>query len=384
MKTRRSLVGTAVGVVALGLGASGCGLTPYVAKVNGTVLTRAQLFSELSAIAASPSDVSSYAHSGITVKGKAKGTYTTTFVDQILDQRISLILIQQANQKRKVTITPDDLALAKQDIVTSVGGTKTFDAFPSSYQSYLVKSAAEFTVLEASLAGIPVTQATVHKYYTSNPAALSNTCASVIVVATKAKADQVEASLSKGTSFAALAKADSEDTSTASNGGAVGCSIPEAFGQVYGPAVAHVVQTLGSGKVSAPVEVSGSGGSAYVIVEITSRTLLPEAQAVPIILGLQLNPVASKLTAYVANELKAAKISVDPSYGRFTVSKGAPDVLAPTSPPAADLVVPTSTSTSTPAAAPTPTTAAPAPTTAPPVTAKTTTTTAKLTARGSS
>jgi foldase protein PrsA len=382
MKRLRSLAGTAVVAGALGLGASACGLAPYVAKVNGTVLTRSQLFSELSAIASSPSDVSSYAQSGITVNGKVKGTYTTSFVDQIIDQRISLILIQQANQKRKATITPDALALAKQDIIASVGGDKTFDAFPSAYQSYLVNSAAEFTTLEASLAGIPVTQATVQRYYTANPAALSNTCASVIVVATKAKADQIETLLRKGTSFASLAKTYSEDASTASNGGAVGCSIPEAFGQVYGPTVAQVVQTQASGKVSAPVLVAGSAGSAYVIVEVTSRTLLPEDKALPIILGIQLNPVMSKLNAYVANELKTSKVSVDPSYGKFSIKNGAPDVLAPTSPPAADLVVPTSTTATAPSQVPT--TSSPTPTTAPPTTTapatKTVPTTATTTA----
>ncbi|MGH9128046.1 MAG: hypothetical protein ACRDY2_03555 [Acidimicrobiales bacterium] len=348
MTALKRLCALGAGFLALGLGASACGLAPYVAKVNGQVITRSYLFSELNAISGNPAYVASYAKQGVTVRGKAKGTFTTSFVDQVLNQQISVTLVHQADRKRGIKITPADLSLARTDLVSTVGNSKALSDFPKSYQDFLVRSTAEYTALEGSLANVPVTQAAVDKYYAAHRAELTNLCVSLIVLPTKAKATKVEASLHKGGNFAALAQADSQNASTGAKGGAVGCSIPQAFVQAYGPTVGKQVQSLGVGKYGPAVKVSTSShATAYVVASVTSKTPLTETKATPIILGLQLNPVMTKLNSYLAKMGKAAKISVDPSYGRFTLKNGSPDVLAPTKPPASDLVLPTGTTTTT-------------------------------------
>lgn len=367
------LGGMATGVAVLGLTVSACGLAPYVAKVNGQVITRSQLFGEMDAISGNSADVSNLKSEGVTVHGKAKGSFTTTFADDILDEEISTALVSQGVKKRNVTVTPEITTLARSDVVSAAGGAKTFDAFPKSYRSYVVTSAAQYTALEASVGKVAVTKASVANYYNAHPAELADDCASIIVVSTKAEATTIAKQLKKGVSFASLAESDSADTSTGANGGAAGCSIPAAFSETYGTGVATAVTSQAVGTVSAPIHVYSSSGEAfYILAKVTARKPETLSASTPVILGDLLNPVQTKLTTYLTKLTKAAKVTVDPSYGRFSISSGNPDVLAPKKPPAADLVLPNGTTTTT---APSTATTAPPTTasTAPPTTTKTTT-----------
>lgn len=353
--TRLAALG--LGVAALGLGASACGLAPYAAKVNGQVITRADLFTEMNAINANAAYVSTVESGGVPVHGKARGTFTTTFADQILGREISFALVHQEDVRRGIKITPGDLSLARADLIATFGGAKVFDAFSKSYQAYLVSNSAQLTALDSSVAGIPVDSAALHSYYSGHHAALSNVCVSVIVVATDAQAKKVEATFHKGISFASLAKSQSEDTTTARSGGAIGCGLPSAFAQGYGPGVAQEAQSLPAGQVGVPVHVSTSTGqSAWIVVEVTSRTALSFSQSTSIMRGMLLNPSVSKLAGELTKLSRSGHIQVDPSYGRFVVKGGSPQVLAPTGPPAADLVLPngvtngSTTTTTAPAA----------------------------------
>lgn len=342
----------ALGVAALGLGVSACGLSPYAAKVNGQVITRSDLFTEMDAISANTAYVSSLRQQGVSVRGKAGGTFTTTFADQILGRQISFALVHQEDARRGIKITANDLSLARADLVATFGSAKLFDAFPKSYQAYLVKSSAELTALESAIAKIPVDEAALRSYYASHQAQLSSVCLSVIVVATSAQATKVEAALHKGVSFATLAKSQSVDPSTAPNGGVAGCTLASGFAQTYGAGVAQEAQSLAAGQVGAAVHVSTSSGqSAWIVPEVTSRKPLGFTQSTPVIRGLLLNGSVSKLAAALVKLSKSGHIVVDPSYGRFVIKGGTPQVVAPTSPPAADLVLPTGTTTTTTAPA---------------------------------
>ncbi len=388
--TRRLLTrlgGMATVLVALSLGASACGLAPYVVKVNGHVITRSELFTQMKAISASPSVVSNLSSQGLTVHGKAKGSYSTAFADYVIGQEISIELVNEGLAKRKVTVTPELTTLARDTVVSTAGGAKQFAALPKAYQSYLISSTAQITALQGSLEGVPLTQASVDSYFKAHPADFATACVSIIVLATQPKATSIAKQLNKGASFATLAMKDSVDTQTGSAGGVVGCAVPVGFSHSFGSGVSGAAADLAVGKVSAPLHVSApSGQSYYILAKVTSRTPGTLSGSVSNVLGALLNPSSAKLTTYLAGLTKAAKIQVDPSYGKYTTNNsGNPDILAPTAPPAADLELPNGTTTTAGSGVTTPAPTAPAPTASPttasPATSKTT---AKTTATAKS
>jgi len=134
-----------------------------------------------------------------------------------------------------------------------------------------------------------------------------------IVVATKAKAEQIENDLRQGKSFAQLAKAYSTDSSTKAKGGAMG-TFSEAELSASEPAIATAAFKLAKGQVSQPIAVSGS----YEIVQCTAvnpahtPSLAEERSA--IIQAIKQQNAESE-PQLVAQLIKSDKVNIlDPTY----------------------------------------------------------------------
>jgi parvulin-like peptidyl-prolyl isomerase len=164
----------------------------------------------------------------------------------------------------------------------------------------------------------------VAAYYQSNLPQFTTACVSVIATSTQAKAEQLVAQIDAGASFASVAKADSIDTQTAANGGAIGCTYTEA--QIE---QALQVQSVTVGQPIAPVEDSSSGS--WVIYEVTSQTVAPLAEASPVVRRelLQSTSNVNRVSKEIVAFASTSDVSVDPKYGTW---RGL-EIVPPTAPP---------------------------------------------------
>ncbi len=145
-----------------------------------------------------------------------------------------------------------------------------------------------------------------------------------IATDTQAHANQLVAQLKAGETFPSVAKANSLDTQTAANGGALGCNYT----------LSEVEQQLGvtsatPGTPLAPIQDPSSGQ--WLIYEVTSQTVVPLSQASTVAKKELLQSTAN--VKRVSNEIvrfaRASDVSVDPQYGTWLGLR----VVPPVSPP---------------------------------------------------
>ena len=329
---RRFWRSASFGVVALAasLVASGCTTSNYAAKVGSTYVTVAQLNSELNAIAANSIFVSKIA-SQEPVYGASKSSFNTRFVDQVLNRRIAVDLIESAIRKLGLGLTPMDLQIAKVTAIQSYGGAGAFGAFPASYQKQLVQDTAAITVLEAYLAKVNISASSLKSYYSQNIGQFTEICASHILVGTQAQAASIYSQIKGGASFSALAKADSGDSNTASNGGYIGCGTFANYASAFGPAFASNVLSATPNQVFGPV----AEGTGFSVVVVSSKTALSFTQALPSVIAAEFgNTGASALNAFVSGLAKSATVGINPAYGSYSISQSTASVVPPLSPSA--------------------------------------------------
>lgn len=169
-----------------------------VATVNGTDITKAQLYDKL-----------------IEAGGEAtlKNLITTTLVDQ-------------EAKNANVTVTDEDLNAEIEDLKTQLGGEEALTAALSQSNMTLddLKKQMPMQVKIRKLIEpkVTVTEKDISAYYDENKASFNQeeeVRASHILVATQAEADSIVKQLKEGADFAKLAKEKSTDTASKENGG---------------------------------------------------------------------------------------------------------------------------------------------------------------------
>lgn len=313
---------------------SACHTTPYAAVVNGTTISQSSLNNELTAIRSNKVFLQGLESQG-KVTGAGDGTFDSRFVGQVLAGRISLVLSSEELARRHVSLTAEDLKLARADVVASFAtqsgpsGDTVFNAFPPSYRQELVRDSANLTALEAAVAGLDVRLPALRRYYQSHRAAFTLSCVSHIEVATQAQALALRAQILAGASFASLARTSSIDQSTAAAGGALGCH-PEGS---FVPAFQSVVDSLAIAQVSQPVQI----GPYWNLALVTRRQAEPFSSVAPQVRHALLGSKVGQASSFLASLENRAHISVSPRYGHFAASGSQAGVSPPPAPPASVL-----------------------------------------------
>jgi hypothetical protein len=321
-------------ILALSLGLSGCNVrfSPYAAVVNGTEISQSQLHAAILAIMANSSYKCAIESSGTThLSGAGEGTYNSAFTAEVLS-----ILIQDrvvgdyvASQKLPEPKSLGAVALAQLQQSTAPpstcagSGASLMASFPASYRAELVRFQVDEDALAAHVAGTSLTPSTLDGYVAAHKNELSVACVSVIEVASKATAASLRSRLLNGASFAALAKADSIDSTTASSGGAIGCIADSLFTTPLNSDLAD----LAIGKVSSPIAFS----SDYLLLEVTSRDPETYQQLVSSLVANE----QSALNKVFPDIVKAAEVQLDPQYGTWNTKGTIARVVANVGPPAA-------------------------------------------------
>ena len=355
---QRQLTGAvvAIAVVATGVLTSACDITPPAASANGATISTSALNTQLRTLETTtaggcllqlqnPQLASS---SGQGTGGP--GTYSMTFTNAVLNNQVGDLLAEQFAASKGITPSSSDLATAKSNLQATlngeisaavqqasasgalsfcqdasgaaISGTTLLGDLPSSVASAQIRNQAVDEKLLAR--GADLSPAAVAAYYNANLAQFTTACVSLIATDTQAHANQLIAQINGGASFAAVAQANSLDSRTAANGGALGCTYTEA--QVE---QALQVQSVTAGQPIAPVQDSTTGQ--WIIYEVTSQAVAPLSAASPLARRelLQSTANVNRVSREIVAFARTSDVSVDPQYGTWDRLTVVPPVAPP-------------------------------------------------------
>jgi hypothetical protein len=295
------------GVVVVAVVAASCSsVRPPALTVNGSDISRDSVDRELSAIADNPGLKDQISGT----EGSIKSSGSTIWLTHVVTQQV----VDREVQRRRIVVAPADRQAGRAQAATFFG-SQAFAAFPKWFQDQTV---GEFSRQRALLrvTGTPPTDADVRAAYQTAIAQFREQCpsgrfVSHILVPSQQLAAGLAAQISAGAPFEQIASQQSTDSSSARDGGALGCI----DGQQLAPAFQQVAATLPLNKVSAPVQTQF--GWHLILV----RDTIPFEQLQN---GLrqrleQQSPAAQRrLNARVAR----ADVDVNPQYGRWVVRNG--------------------------------------------------------------
>ena len=298
--------------LALTLGISAaCGSGgPYAAKVDGESISQDQLEEEMRAIAANEAYIKSV-ESRIQVRGSGAGTFDAAFTGQILGRQIQYVLVDRELEKRELDVKQSDLDAARTVVTQQAGGEQILNGFPEEYRDTLIERAAKVDVLTVSLAGQEATDEAARAYYEGNRDQFTEACVSHILVATRERADQLKGRITGGEDFAAVARTDSLDTQSASQGGDLGCDInSDTFDA---PPFTTAMMTQPVGQVGDVVQTQAG----FHLVLVRSRTVPPLEEVSARAREKVVTASKAKLQEWINTAVAEAKIEVNPKYGTF-------------------------------------------------------------------
>lgn len=334
----KKIRGRVVPIVAL-LGASttlaACSYSPVAAQVGDQTITQSQLNTELKALLGNSAFLKQLtsASTGSSVENPLSASpqfvLSTAFVDKVLQRRITFDLIKQALKKSGIKVGSDQITIGTALAITSYGGSAIFNAFPKSYQLEIVDDYAALVTIEGSLTKTDFSLASLQNYYSAHLSDYVNICAAHILSTTASAANSILAKLNSGSSFPVLARTSSADSTTAQNGGYIGCALPSQFSSSFGASFANEIKT---GPVDKPLPIV-TVGSGYSIPLVTSRTQLSFSQSLAAIATTKLGTTGSAVVnAFVAGAAKSVNVSVNPQYGSFSASVSGLNIAAPATP----------------------------------------------------
>lgn len=180
---------------------------------------------------------------------------------------------------------------------------------------------------------IPLTAANVKAYYKAHVANYDTLCVSVAVVPMTSVA-AFERDQAAGMSVANLARKYSLDASKV-KGGAYGCYPPTS--SAYATVRADVASTPLNTFPSSPRAIQSNGVTYALYVAATKRSVTPLAEAQGAVVADIQSLNASSANTLKESILYRAAITVDPALGRWGLTSSGPMVVAPATPPAADV-----------------------------------------------
>ena len=314
-------------VAGLALMATACGsVSPYAAKVDDKSISEDDLESELRSIAANGPYLK-LVESRQQVKGAGAGTFDAAFTALALTRQIYYELIGAELTRRKLSVGAADMAAARETVIQQIQGEDVFKDFPKAYQDELILRQAQLDVLTLALNGNTGSpNEAARAYYEGHKQEFANACVSHILVPTQEKADDVRARIGRGEDFAAVARAESQDTQSAQKGGELGCDINQDTGFVPEFMLATMNQPVG--EVGAPVKTQFG----FHVIKVTSRTVPPFDEVKGQVRQRLTTSGQEKLLTWLQETVSKAKIEINPKYGTFNKEGSSPGVVPPARP----------------------------------------------------
>jgi hypothetical protein len=334
-------VGILIGLAALvsfGVLGTGCDVSPAAATVNGVTITQSKLDTQLSDVAQN-----SYSRCLLQLEGGLPSSVTgvggNTVSSQLASSELSTLILGQLISRylasHHVAVTTSAISSARADLEAGlvqaeqsagsspcgVAGRQLVERLPSSFANEEVGFLSDQELLAVSIGHLDLSTTGLKRYYSSHVSAFAEVCLSDIEVLSQSQAQSIRNSIASGsTSFGDAARADSEDTSTSSNGGANPCFL---MSGLQNASILSAIDALMPGQVSQPVSVTSSTGqTAWLLLQLNGRPELPFTQAATLAREMLLGTQSSKVSEELQHLTKAAHVNVDPRYGTWSHLKG--------------------------------------------------------------
>jgi parvulin-like peptidyl-prolyl isomerase len=331
------------------------------ATVNGVSISRTDLNDQLNTISenavfgcylqASVAVRSSSLASLPPVSGSGSETFNTAFVDFWLEQQINNLLVEQLAARQHLSIDANALAAGREDLANSISstlgaaaansgqsavcapdGASVVSSLPAGLADQLVRAQAAGDLVLANAAGYGLSTSELSRYFGGHRSQFDTICLSAIQVASQASATSLRSAIVAGEDFASAAMANSTDSASAANGGAIGCYA--ATDSAY-TTVTSDVKGLNVGEVSQPI----ANSSSYLLLMVTSRQPAVFDAVVPAVRQAVLAAGSKQAASDLTQFTKSASVSVDPRYGRWSTESGV-GIRPPIGPSATNLLNP--------------------------------------------
>ena len=313
-------------VIAL-IGSSCSAVNPTALTVNKWSLSDSDFQSQIEAF----SKVYESSGGGSSLRSADGNSWATSYTAAVLNAQLSLQLAQLGVDERGLTVTDADRAAAKElleENFTNGSGSSVFGDLPASYQNTLIEGVAAQNVLSAAVIADAQTDDGLRKLYESTKDQYQGdlVCSSHILVlagagsgnaaptdaqyaTALASITDIKSQLSGTTNFAALAAAKSQDTGSATAGGALPCGPVGTFVTEFD----NATWTQPVGVVGAPVKTKFG----YHLILVTARGKLTFEQLKESIKIAVTDNADAIVNAELARIAANAQISVNGRYGQF-------------------------------------------------------------------
>lgn len=332
VKTTRSISIAALlfALVLTLVGTSCSSVNPTALTVNSWSLSDSDFQSQLEAF----SKVYETSGGASQLRSTDGNSWATSYTSAFLNDQLSLQLAQVGVAERGLTISDSDRADAKailEQNFTSSSGASVFADLPSSYQQTLVEGVAAQNVLAAVVLEEAQTDEGLRKLYESTKDQYEGdlVCASHILVlagsgssnATPTDAQyatalasikDIQSQITGPSNFASIASAKSQDTGSASAGGALPCSPKGTYVSEFDSAA----WTQPIGTVGVPVKTKFG----YHLILVTARGKLTFEQLKDSLKQSVIDNSQAIVDAELARIASKASISVNGRYGMFDAS----------------------------------------------------------------
>jgi len=303
-------------------------LTPYAAKVNGTSISTSTLSSALQDAAENQAYGCLTGNKPIEGAG-GSGTYSASYTAGVLtilieDKAFSQLVKKMHLSESLLTSEVASSILANSFTSTSQSCTTPGDAvlaaFGPTFKNALMNIYQAESALALKIANIPVANGGILRYAAQHRSLTDLSCVSAIAAPAKQTIDLARAKIKGGMPFSTAASAYS-DSSTGSNGGALGCfpisTLPASL--------AAPLQNLQVGRLSPTIAYQGQ----YILLEITSKQFPSELDVATQIVQEYATEAQSVLNSYLAK----SQVSLPPGTGRWGKSANNLAVIVPSGPP---------------------------------------------------
>lgn len=315
--------------------------TPYAAKVNGKRISVDKLNRELEAVKGNKAyldAVTAQAESrGMAVLGAGDDTFGSAFVAETLTRRIYFELVHQEVVERGLKVTDEAVKRARDSFKEGENAT-VFKDFPADFLDEIAYSTAEVEVLQENLR-TDITDQQVQDFYGENPQFFQQYCARQIVTggfpgdepppadqeaAARAAAEDIKRRVESGEDFAAIARAESKDPTTAAQGGDLGCVPNSAFP----PEAQAAVEGAQPGQVVGPIRTDRG----FYVIQVQRVTTQPLEEVADQIRSFLQQQAGDALTTFLQEAIEDADIEINPRYGSFDREGQQPRVVPPEAP----------------------------------------------------
>ena len=329
MKTTRNISITAIllALVLALVGSSCSAVNPTALTVNSWTLSDSEFQSQIDAFA----KVYSTSGGASELKSPDGNSWATSYTSAFLNDQLNLQLAQVGVAERGLTVTDADRANARallEENFTTSSGASVFNELPASYQQTLIDGVAAQTVLGEAIVAEAQTDEGLRKLYeaTKDQYQEDLVCAShILVLAGSGSGNAVptdaqyataltsikdiQSQITGTSNFAQIATAKSQDTGSATSGGALPCSPRGSYVTEFDTAA----WTQPVGVVGEPVKTKFG----YHIVLVTARGKLTFEQLKDSLKQSVVENADAIVGAELVRIASTARVSVNLRYGQF-------------------------------------------------------------------